>query len=109
MHANRSLVAVAAVATVLGSFMILYFPNFKMTVASQIATGIADAVIAPAIAGITLGLVRQAGFTRQMGRNEAFNHAGNVVAALLCGVSGYVFGLGAVFVVLAGMAVVSLA
>jgi MFS family permease len=109
VHAKRFLMVVAAVATVLASFVILYLPSFGATAASQIATGIAGAVIGPAISGITLGLVHQKGFTHQMGRNEAFNHGGNVTAALLCGLFGYLYGLGAVFVVMAVMAVVSLA
>ena len=62
----------------------------------------------PAIAGITLGLVGQKGYAHQIGRNEAFNHAGNVVAAVLAGVFGYVFGIGAVFGVMAAMAAASL-
>jgi len=109
VHAKRVLIAVAGVATVLGSFIVLYLPSFGWTVASQVATGLAGAVIAPAIAGVTLGMVRQKGFTHQLGRNEAFNHAGNVTAALLCGVFGYLFGLSAVFYVMAAMALVSLA
>lgn len=108
MKSKRMLMVVAALATVVGSFVILFWPSFGATAASQIATGIAGAVIAPAIAGITLGLVHQKGFTRQMGRNEAFNHGGNVAAALACGIAGYMFGLGAVFVVMTAMAVLSL-
>ena len=57
------------------------------------------------IAAITLGLVLQKGFARQLGRNEAFNHAGNVVAALLAGGLGYLYGLGAVFVVMSALAI----
>ena len=38
--------------------------------------------------GITLGIVRQAGFNRQNGRNQAFNHAGNMVGAALSGFVG---------------------
>jgi len=64
----------------------------------------AGAAVGPAIAGLTLGLVKQAGFAHQLGRNEAFNHAGNVTAALLGGAFGYLFGLTAVFFVMAGMA-----
>ena len=108
MKSKRMLMVVAALATVLGSLVILYLPSFGATAASQIATGIAGAVIAPAIAGITLGLVNQKGFTHQMGRNEAFNHGGNVAAALACGIAGYAFGLGAVFVVMTAMALASL-
>ena len=108
MKSKRMLMVVAALATVIGSFVILYLPSFGATAASQVATGIAGAVIAPAIAGITLGLVHQQRFTHQMGRNEAFNHGGNVAAALACGIAGYAFGLGAVFVVMTAMALASL-
>jgi predicted MFS family arabinose efflux permease len=76
---------------------------------AQAAAGIAGAAVAPAIAAITLGLVRQKGFAHQLGRNEACNHSGNVVAAALAGAAGYFFGLGAVFVVLSVMAMFSVA
>jgi MFS family permease len=108
LSAKRFLMVVAALATVAASLVILFVPTFWATAVSQVATGIAGAVIPPAIAGITLGLVRQKGFTRQIGRNEAFNHAGNVAAALLCGVLGYAFGLSAVFVVMSMLAFISL-
>lgn len=108
LRAKRALMAVSAVATVAASLVILFMPMFWATALAQIATGIAGAVVMPAIAGITLGLVRQRGFTHQMGRNEAYNHAGNVTAALLCGLFGYLFGLAAVFVIMATMALISL-
>ena len=59
---------------------------------SQVATAIAGAAIGPAVAGMTLGIVRQAGFNRQNGRNQAFNHAGNMVGAGLSGLLGWRFG-----------------
>ena len=108
MEAKRSLMAVAAIAIVLVSFVILFIPQFVPVAFAQTVNGIAGAAIAPAIAGVTLGLVRQQGYARQVGRNEAFNHAGNVAAAILAGVFGYIFGIGAVFVVMAGMAAASL-
>ncbi len=43
------------------------------------ATAIAGSAIVPAVTGITLGIVGQKGFNRQNGRNQAFNHAGNMV------------------------------
>ncbi len=61
------------------------------------ATAIAGAAIGPAVAGITLGIVRQAGFNRQNGHNQAWNHAGNLVGAGLSGLLGWKFGLTAVF------------
>jgi MFS family permease len=108
LHAKRFMMVVAAAATVAASLVVLFVPTFWATALSQVATGIAGAAILPAIAGITLGLVKQSGFTHQMGRNEAYNHAGNVAAALLCGVLGYAFGLSAVFVVMSVLALISL-
>ena len=72
------------------------------------ATAIAGAAIGPAVAGMTLGIVRQAGFNRQNGRNQAFNHAGNMVGAALSGLLGWKFGLTAVFWLAAVFGVLSI-
>jgi predicted MFS family arabinose efflux permease len=108
IRAKRAMIAMAAMATVLASTIIVFAPGFAVTAVSQSITGMAGAAIAPAIAGITLGLVKQEGYAHQIGRNESFNHAGNVVAAILAGVLGYIFGIGAVFGVMAAMALTSL-
>lgn len=106
---KRAIVILAAVAIVAATMAMLFFPSMFVVSVAQVIDGAAGAAIAPAIAGITLGLVRQSGFARQLGFNEAYNHAGNVTAAVLGGVFGYLFGLGAVFVVMAGMAIGSIA
>ncbi len=106
-HAKRAVIAATAVVISIGSVATLYFPGFVMVAASQAVIGMAAAAVEPAIAAITLGLVHQQGFAHQLGRNEAFNHGGNVVAAAAAGLFGYLFGLGAVFVVLIAMAVLS--
>lgn len=107
-RAKRSIMVVTALTIVAASIVIFVAPSFSFVALSQIAAGIAGAAVEPAIAGITLGLVHQKGYTHQLGRNEAFNHGGNVVAAVLAGALGYVFGMGAVFAVLAVMAVASI-
>jgi predicted MFS family arabinose efflux permease len=107
-RAKRAMVVAAAVAITLASIAILLRSGFVVVAAAQIVNGIAGAAIGPAIAAITLGLVHQNGYPHQLGRNGAFNHAGNVVAAALAGATGYVFGLGAVFVVLSVMAALSI-
>jgi MFS family permease len=106
-RAKRAIVIVSAIIITLASIAILLRPDFLVVASSQALTGIAGAAVGPAIAAITLGLVFQKGFAHQLGRNEAFNHSGNVVAAVLAGATGYVFGLGAAFVVLAVMAVLA--
>jgi MFS family permease len=108
-HAKRAIVVGAAIIIAAASIGILLRPDFVAVSAAQTAIGIGGAAVGPAIAAITLGLVRQRGFAHQLGRNEACNHSGNVVAAALCGVAGYVFGLGAIFAVLTIMAAFSVA
>ena len=94
---KRAYVIVPGVCTVLASFLILLSQHFWLVAASQIATAIAGAAIGPAVNGITLGVVRQAGFNKQNGHNQAFNHAGNMVGAGLSGFLGWKFGMAAVF------------
>lgn len=67
-------------------------------------TGIAGSVFAPALAAITLGLVGSRRFSRRIGRNESFNHAGNACAAAITGGLAYASGPVMVFWVLATMA-----
>ena len=106
---KRALVVLSALAITAASIATLIWPDMILVSAAQVATGIAGAAAGAAIAAITLGLVRQRGFAHQLGRNQAYNHSGNVVAAALAGLTGYFFGLGAVFVVLSIMALFSVA
>lgn len=109
IRAKRGIIIVAAIAVIVACFINYAMPSFVVTAAAQTFAGIAGAAIGPAITAITLGLVRQSGFAHQLGRNEAYNHAGNAVAAVLCGLLGYAFGLVAVFVLMAAMAMASIA
>jgi MFS family permease len=105
---KRAYVIVPGIFTVVASAIILYSQSFWVVAASQVATAIAGAAIGPAVTGITLGMVRQAGFNWQNGRNQAFNHAGNMVGAGLSGFLGWKFGFGAVFVLAAVFGVLSI-
>jgi MFS family permease len=90
-------VIIPGICTVIASGIILLSQNFWLVTVSQVATAIAGAAIGPAVSGITLGIVRQAGFNRQNGRNQALNHTGNMVGAGLSGLLGWQFGFTAVF------------
>jgi MFS family permease len=90
-------VIIPGICTVFASGVILLSQDFWLVTLSQVATAIAGAAIGPAVAGITLGMVRQAGFNRQNGHNQALNHAGNMVGAGLSGLLGWQFGFTAVF------------
>ncbi len=105
---KRAYVIIPGICTVLASAIILLSQQFWIVSASQVATAIAGAAIGPAVAGITLGMVRQKGFNRQIGRNQAFNHAGNVVGAGLSGLLGWKFGFTAVFYLAAVFGVLSI-
>jgi MFS family permease len=94
---KRAYVIVPGVCTVVASFLILFSQQFWLVAASQVATAVAGAAIGPAVNGITLGIVRQSGFNKQNGHNQAFNHAGNMVGAGLSGFLGWKFGMAAVF------------
>ncbi|MGJ4946584.1 MFS transporter [Bradyrhizobium sp. HKCCYLS1011] len=89
---KRAWVIVPGMAVVLASSVILLSQNFWAVAASQVATSLAGAAIVPAVTGITLGMVGQKGFNRQNGRNQAFNHSGNMIGAAASGLLGWQFG-----------------
>lgn len=93
---KRRFVIIPGIFTVIASALILFSQNFWVVSLSQVATAIAGAAIGPAVVGITLGIVKQKGFNRQNGLNQAFNHAGNVVGAALSGYLGLKWGMTAV-------------
>jgi len=101
---KRWLVAIPGICTLLASATMLLSQKFWPIALSQVAAAIAGAAIGPAVAGITLGMFTQAGFTRQTGVNQAYNHAGNAVGAGLSGLLGWKFGLTSVFALAAGFA-----
>ena len=105
---KRLYVIVPGICTVLASTVILASQSFWLVAASQVATAVAGAAIGPAVSGITLGIARQAGVNRQNGRNQAFNHAGNMVGAGLSGFLGWKFGFTAVFWLAAAFGVLSI-
>jgi predicted MFS family arabinose efflux permease len=105
---KRGIVIGAAVLVTLGSLMLPFLPQFSLVALMQVATGASGAIFPPAIAAITLGIVGPKAFARRVGRNEAFNHAGNATAAVLAGGTTYFFGPIAVFWVMAAMAVASI-
>jgi MFS family permease len=106
--AKRAVVIGAAAIVTLSSIVLPLYPSFLFVAATQSLTGVAAAVFAPALAAITLGIVGPNAFARRIGRNEAFNHAGNAVAATLAGGFAWFFGPIVVFWLMAAMAVASI-
>lgn len=103
---QKKLIVLAGCLVITVATLLLWYSNQTWTaMLSQIVAGIAAAFIGPTVAGITLGLSGQEGFNRQMGRNEAFNHGGNTVAALMAGFAAWHWGMGAVFILMTLMAI----
>jgi predicted MFS family arabinose efflux permease len=93
---KRVFVVIPGLCAIGAALLILLSQSFWVVTLSQVASAVAGAAIGPAVAAMTLGIVRQAGFPRQNGRNQAFNHAGNMVGAALSGFLGWRFGFDAV-------------
>ncbi|MFY1045769.1 MFS transporter [Chryseobacterium sp. GP-SGM7] len=105
---KRIFIVIPGIFTVIASALILLSQNFWVVSLSQVATAIAGAAIGPAVVGITLGIVKQKGFNRQNGLNQAFNHAGNVVGAGLSGYLGLKYGMHAIVLLAALFGILSI-
>lgn len=109
LRAKRALIALAAAAVTVLAMALTILSGFWGVALVQATTGICGAVFGPAIGAVSLGIVGHRAFAARIGRNEAFNHAGNAVAAAAAGIAAWEFGPLAVFFLLAAMAVASLA
>ena len=108
-HAKRGWMAAAAVGVTAASLMLPLFGQFAPVAATQVLAHAAGSIFAPGIAALSLGIVGIGAFARRTGRNEAFNHAGNAVAAAIAGLSAYFYGPVTVFWLIAAMALASVA
>jgi len=106
--AKRAVVVVAALLVTGSCLLLPMIDSFGLVALTQTVSAIAGSVFAPAIAAITLGITGPKAFTRRIGRNETFNHAGNACSALLAGGLSYAFGPVVVFYLMAVMTVASM-
>ncbi|WP_294484737.1 MFS transporter [uncultured Mailhella sp.] len=100
---KRRLIAASVCLIVAGCGLVFVQSGAAAAGFSRILQSIAAAAIAPALTGITLGMVGQKGLPARLGRNEAWSHAGNASTAVLGGTVGYFFGIPGVFFVMAVM------
>lgn len=108
VRAKGALMAAAALAVTGASLVLPWLTSFWSVAASQGLAHVCSVVFGPAIAAVSLGAVGRRAFSKRIGRNESFNHAGNAFAALTAGVTAYVWGPTVVFYLLAAMAFASL-
>ena len=94
----------ASAAILAGTLLILPAHSFVAVLASQVVAVLGGTLVIPALTSLTLGIVGKQAFPRQQGRNQAFNHAGIVLAALLVAAGTHLVGPRASFLALGGMA-----
>ena len=105
LRSKRALVALGVCALALGALLIAFFPSFWTVMTTQALIGAMSSFFMPAIAAISLGLVGHRLFNRRQGRNQTFNSAGNVAAAVTMGLVGYFISNRAVFFFVALLAI----
>jgi MFS family permease len=89
LRSKRTLIASGIVALALGALLIALLPTFWSVMSAQILIGGTSSIFGPAICAISIGIVGHKLFDRRQGRNQSFNSAGNVVAAVSMGLLGY--------------------
>ena len=104
LNQRRTLIVLAAAFVTIGCVGIALVPKFPVVIACQILIGVAAAVFPPAIAAVTLGLVGRSKFDGRVGRNETFNHSGNLLAATLAALIGQFISRKGIFFLVGAMA-----
>ena len=89
LRSKRALIATGIVALTVGALLMALVPAFWSVMSAQVLIGGTSSIFGPAICAISLGIVGHQLFDRRQGRNQAFNSAGNVVAAVSMGLLGY--------------------
>jgi MFS family permease len=89
VHRKRTLIAAGVGALALGALLIAFAPTFWSVMSAQVLIGGTSSIFGPAICAISLGIVGHHLFDARQGRNQSFNSAGNVVAAISMGLLGY--------------------
>jgi MFS family permease len=105
---KRPVMAGASLVVAISCVLMTVFSSLAAIVLCQVLIGIAAAILAPGIAALTLGLVGYRKYSKRQGRNEVFNHAGNLVAAATAGLVGQLLGLQWLFYAVAMFAVGSI-
>ena len=105
LRSKRALVGVAVTALAAGALLIALFPSFWPVMSAQVLIGGTSSVFLPAICAMSLGIVGRAAFDARQGRNQTFNSAGNVIAAVSMGVLGYLVSNRSIFFFVVALAV----
>lgn len=105
VHRKRALIAASLGVLVAGALLLMGPLHPWSVYSAQVLIGGSAPFLGPTVAAITLGVVGVAGFDKQFGKNQSFNSAGNVFAALLIAYVSYAFGYHAIFAIAALLAI----
>lgn len=106
---KRSLIVIPVLLITSAALWTLYTPNNWSVFGGQSATAVVGAIVGPALMGLTLGLVGEKAFSRQVSRNEFWNHVGNVVSLVGIYAATTAFGVNGVVGLMIVTAVASIA
>ena len=106
-RAKRGVIVLALAVLAATAVVIFASPTFLPVMIANSLMAVAGDVFGPAVAALTLGLFARPLLARRMGRNSAFDHAGNVAIALVAGAVGYAFSQRAVFLLVPVFAVLT--
>jgi MFS family permease len=96
-HFKRGLIIGGTCALAVSALAIAWAPTLPVVLTADILMAVAGAIFAPTVAAITLGLTSQQDLPARLGRNAAFDRAGNIFIAVLAGLVGWSFSQRAVF------------
>ena len=96
-RAKRAVIVAAMAAMTVAALIIFAAPTLWPIALATGILALAGDAFAPAVAALTLGLVRKDQLARRLGRNSAFDHGGNIAIALVAGGVGYLFSQRVVF------------
>ena len=105
VRGKRTLVVGGVVALATGALLIALLPSFWPVMGAQVLIGGTSSVFGPALCAISLGVVGRVAFDARQGRNQTFNSAGNVIAAVSMGLLGYFVSNRSIFFFVAVLAI----
>jgi predicted MFS family arabinose efflux permease len=108
LRAKRALIAAGVISLATGALLIALVPNFPAIMTAQIFIGGTSSIFGPAICAISLGVVGRVAFDTRQGRNQTFNSAGNVTAAVSMGLLGYLVSNRSIFFFVVALALPTL-
>ncbi|RAX52459.1 MFS transporter [Helicobacter sp. 16-1353] len=96
---KRLLVGICISIICLATFGLLLYQHFIFAMFGQFAIAMSGALLAPAFASITLGIVGIEKYNQQTSKNEAFRHGGQLFGAILCFIFALYYGITSVFII----------